>query len=78
MTSPTILDAPHISQKYKPNALKKAGEARRINAIVELDKRHRQALTAGDKAALLEVAADYVAMGMPNMGSQITHESENL
>ena len=78
MTSPTILSAPHVSTKSKTSALKKAGEAKRIDAIVELDRRHRQALTAGDKGALLEVAADYAMMGMPNMASQITFESENL
>jgi hypothetical protein len=35
MTSPTILSAPHISQKYKPNPKKKAGEG---GALVTFSK----------------------------------------
>jgi hypothetical protein len=73
-----ILDAPHVSQKYKPNAKKKAGEAYRIEMLGRLDDRHKQALVAGDKGALLELAADYAMLNMPNTASQITFEAENL
>jgi hypothetical protein len=78
MTTPTILSAPHVSTKYKPNALKKAGESRRIEMLGSLDDRHRQALVSGDRNGLLEIAAEYALIKCPNMASQITAEAMNL
>jgi hypothetical protein len=78
MTAPTILSAPHVSTKYKPNKEKKAGEERRINLIVELDQRRKEARGRRDKGALLEIAAEYMLINCPNTAAIITYESENL
>jgi len=78
MTPSTILSAPTVNTKYKPNAKKKAGEAYRIEMLGKLDDRHKQALVAGNREALIELAADYAFLKMPNTASQIMFESENL
>jgi hypothetical protein len=78
MTSPTILSAPHTNTKYKPNKEKKAGEERRINLIVELDQRRKEARGNRDKVALLEIAAEYALINCPNTAAVIMYEAENL
>jgi hypothetical protein len=82
MTSPTILSAPHVSTKYKPNAEKKRGETRRIEQIYQMDKRHGELLAAGDRDGLLELAGEYLLLGnhggCPGLASRITAEAMNL
>jgi hypothetical protein len=78
MTSPAILSAPHISQKYKPNPKKKAGEAQRIEMLGKLNDRYKDAKGARNKAALIELAADYALIGCPDRASQIMSEAEGL
>jgi len=82
VTSPTILNAPHVSTKYKPNAIKKAGEAKRIEQIYQMDKRHGELLAAGDRDGLLELAGEYLLLGnhggCPTIANKITMEAEGL
>lgn len=78
MTAPTILDAPQANAKYKPNLERKRGEARRIELLGVLNEKHNEALVAGDKGALLEIAAEYALLGCVQMANSITIESENL
>lgn len=78
MSLPGILSAPQINTKYKPNKAKKAGENARIEMLGLLNDRHLRALASGDREALLELAGEYVFIGCPNMGSQITAEAMNL
>ncbi len=75
---PRILDAPAVNTKGKPNAERRRTETKRIDAIVELDKRHKMLLTAGDRDGLDALAKEYKAMGMPNTASQIRAEAGNL
>ena len=82
MTTLTILSAPHVNQKYKPNAEKKRSEAARIEQIYQLDKRHGELLAAGDRDGLLGLAGEYLLLGnhggCPGLASRITAEAMNL
>lgn len=82
LTQPGILDAPHVSTRYKPNAKKKAGEARRINLLVEMDTRRKHLLGVRDRAGLVELAGEYMLLGShggcPDTASQILAEVERL
>ena len=60
------------------NPKKRAGEAKRIELIGSLDDRHKRALAAGDRGALLELASEYLLLGCPNLSNQITIEAEGL
>lgn len=75
-----ILQNPHVSTKYKPNKEKKAGEERRINLIVELDQRRKEARGNRDKAALIELASEYLLLGhgCPDTASRVTKEATEL
>lgn len=73
-----ILDAPHVNTKYTPNKAKKASEAKRIEMLGSMNDRRLRARGAGDKQALLELAAEYALIKCPNMANQITIEAENL
>ena len=61
-----------------PNKLRRAGEAKRIEMLGVLNDRHNQALTAGDKQALIEIASEYAMIGCGQMANKIIAESENL
>jgi hypothetical protein len=73
-----ILDNP----RYKPNPKKRRDESAMIERIGGMNDRHTQALAAGDKGALLELAAEYLVLGnhggCPGMASRITAEADNL
>jgi hypothetical protein len=82
MTSPTILSAPHVNKKYRPNAEKKRGEARRIELLFQMDKRHKELLAAGDKYGLIELAAEYMVLGnhggCPTKANQVLADADGL
>jgi len=74
---PKILENLAATTSEKGKA-RRTAEARRIEHIGILDDRHKLALGAGDRGALLELAAEYLLINCPNMASQITFEAENL
>ena len=64
------------------NQKKRKGEARRIETIGKLDDRHRRALAVGDRAALIELAGEYMTLGKhggcPHLANVILEEAEGL
>ncbi len=73
---PKILETLGISQKKFPAI------NRRIEMLGQMDDRHKEALGAGNRQALLELAAEYIMLGdhggCPALARQITNEAENL
>jgi hypothetical protein len=71
---------PRITENFAAQVKPKKQELMRIELLGQMDDRHRRALVAGDKQALLELAAEYMMLGYgcPNMANQITAEAESL
>jgi hypothetical protein len=65
-----------------PKWSEKPGNARAISERVEmlgkLNDRLNKARGAGDRAALLEIAGEYVDIGCPRLGNAIIVESDGL
>lgn len=78
---PKILERmANAGKPTKATRAKKAKEQRMIDLLVSMDTRRKAAHGAGDREALLELAAEYLTLGYgcPDTCSQITLEAENL
>lgn len=66
----------------KKTRANRASESRRIETIGKMDDRHKRALVAGNKQALIELAWEYMALGnhggCPGKAGEIFAEAENL
>jgi hypothetical protein len=75
---PRILDAPKVSKVSRATKDRRTKEARAINMLVEMDKRHKERLGAGDRDGLIALAGEYALIGCPNTATQIIAEATNL
>jgi hypothetical protein len=75
---PRILDAPKVSKVSRATKDKKKKEAAAINLLVDLDKRHKLHLGAGDRDGLIELAGEYVLIKCPNTATRILAEAERM
>jgi hypothetical protein len=73
-SKPKILDNPKWTEK--PRAA--ASINRRVEALGKLNDRLNKARGAGDRGALLEVAAEYAEIGCPRLANEIIVESDGL
>jgi hypothetical protein len=77
-SKPRIVDNPKWTEK--PGNTKAINQ--RVEMLGKLDDRHKAALAAGDRQALLELAAEYLMLGKHGgcvtMANQITAEADGL
>ena len=79
MTTPTTILRPSAQARMDKGGRKnKAKIEQVVEMLGRMDDRHKQALAAGDCRALVELAAEYDAVGCPRLANEIRIEAGNL
>ncbi len=82
ITEAPVIKKPTILETLSSNYSLKLAERVRIEGLGKLNDRRLRALAEANKPALLELAADYAALGnhggCPRMALEITAEAESL
>ena len=61
-----------------PSSKKFPAIYRRVEMLGRLNDRHKQALGAGDRQALVELAGEYAEIGCPRLANEIVAEADGL